>query len=158
MTKEIERDLRVEDQADHRRVLATSRDRTGGLSRIIRSLGAAAIAGLVISSCGSGGASQGSASGEVLIKATEWKFDASKTQLTAGKVMTVTLQNQGKLEHDLKIAVPTADGKELLLDTQPGRTAALKFTPSQPGTYEFFCSLPGHKESGMKGQFVVVAP
>ncbi len=43
MTEEIERDLHIEDQADRRRALATSRDRTGALSRIVRGFGAAAI-------------------------------------------------------------------------------------------------------------------
>jgi uncharacterized cupredoxin-like copper-binding protein len=33
----------------------------------------------------------------------------------------------------------------------------IEFTPSQPGEYEFFCSVPGHKEAGMRGTMVVSA-
>jgi uncharacterized cupredoxin-like copper-binding protein len=39
-----------------------------------------------------------------------------------------------------------------------GQSAMLEFTPSKPGTYEFWCTVAGHKEAGMTGTLVVQAP
>jgi rusticyanin len=35
--------------------------------------------------------------------------------------------------------------------------ASLSFTASEPGTYSYFCPLPGHAQKGMAGSFVVQA-
>jgi len=39
-----------------------------------------------------------------------------------------------------------------------GATNTMEFTPTKPGTHEFFCAVPGHKDAGMKGTLVVKAP
>ena len=38
-----------------------------------------------------------------------------------------------------------------------GETANLQFTALEPGTYEIFCSIEGHKEAGMIGELIVAA-
>lgn len=122
-------------------------------------LGALVVAVLVAAGCGSAATGQGpAASGQVVIKASEWKFEASSAQLPAGKPLTLTLQNQGKLEHNVKIVGLSAEGKEIELDSQAGQTASIKFTAEKAGTYQFVCTLPGHQQAGMRGQLVVVAP
>ena len=47
---------------------------------------------------------------------------------------------------------------ELHVAALMGQMATLEFTPTKPGTYEFFCTVAGHKEAGMKGTLVVKAP
>jgi plastocyanin len=37
-----------------------------------------------------------------------------------------------------------------------GRKKTARFTPTQPGEYEFFCHVDSHAKHGMKGTFVVV--
>ncbi|TMW73916.1 plastocyanin/azurin family copper-binding protein [Alteribacter natronophilus] len=37
----------------------------------------------------------------------------------------------------------------------PHETSSIIFTPLKTGTYEFFCTIPGHKEAGMRGTLIV---
>ena len=37
----------------------------------------------------------------------------------------------------------------------PGDTVKQTMTFAKPGTYEFYCSIAGHKQAGMKGELVV---
>src|SRR5205085_1870917 len=39
-----------------------------------------------------------------------------------------------------------------------GQTATGEFTFNKAGVFDFFCSIPGHKDAGMKGTFAVVDP
>jgi uncharacterized cupredoxin-like copper-binding protein len=39
--------------------------------------------------------------------------------------------------------------------TSAGETSVIKFTPTEPGTYQIICSVPGHKEAGMTGELIV---
>jgi uncharacterized cupredoxin-like copper-binding protein len=63
------------------------------------------------------------------------------------------LTNDASVPHNLEIegngveAGPT----ETISD---GQTAQLKVT-LEPGTYEFYCDVPGHKEAGMEGTLTV---
>jgi plastocyanin len=84
-------------------------------------------------------------------EATALAFD--KTELTAkpGKV-TIDFDNPAPLEHNVVIE---EDGKELagfepIVESEEELTAELK-----PGTYTFFCSVPGHREAGMEGTLTV---
>ncbi|MBP9501523.1 MAG: hypothetical protein KBF17_05110 [Candidatus Promineofilum sp.] len=36
-----------------------------------------------------------------------------------------------------------------------GDQAGVEFTPATPGEYEFYCTVPGHREAGMRGILVV---
>ena len=39
-----------------------------------------------------------------------------------------------------------------------GHEGIVTFTPTEAGTYEFFCTVAGHKASGMVGKLIVVGP
>ena len=65
------------------------------------------------------------------------------------------MTNMSPVEHNLTIeeankkvvgATPTFVGGK--------RTLTLKLSP---GTYTFFCSVPGHRQAGMEGKLKVVA-
>ena len=36
-----------------------------------------------------------------------------------------------------------------------GKPALALFTPTTPGTYTFYCHIPGHREAGMVGTLIV---
>jgi uncharacterized cupredoxin-like copper-binding protein len=90
----------------------------------------------------------------VTIKATDaLKFEPALITVKSGTVVRLTLENTGVLEHDWM--VDGLDGKTVQVHAKPKSTAAVEFTPTSPGTYEFYCSIPGHREAGMKGVLTV---
>jgi plastocyanin len=71
-----------------------------------------------------------------------------------GKV-AVNFDNPSQIPHDVTIA----KGSEVLGKTKV--ISAAKATTSvvlQPGSYTFFCSVPGHRQAGMEGVVSVQAP
>ncbi len=70
----------------------------------------------------------------------------------AGKV-TVDFTNPQALTHD--VAIEDSNGKtvgqtELIAEGSDSTVVDLK-----PGTYTFYCSVPGHREAGMEGTLTV---
>jgi nitrite reductase (NO-forming) len=37
----------------------------------------------------------------------------------------------------------------------PGNSVTLEFTPNQDGTFAYYCDVPGHRQAGMEGKFIV---
>ncbi len=81
---------------------------------------------------------------KVPVSESEFKIVLSSTQLKAGPI-TFEAKNAGRIPHDLAIK-QTGDKTKLI---QPGGTAELKVT-LKAGTYELYCSVPGHEAAGMK--------
>ena len=62
-------------------------------------------------------------------------------------------KNDGKLQHDLTIDGPGLNNAATpLIDA--GSSAKLHVT-LKPGTYDFYCSVPGHKQQGMDTKITV---
>jgi uncharacterized cupredoxin-like copper-binding protein len=82
----------------------------------------------------------------VRVKAADTlKFEPSMITVKSGTPVRLTLEDTGALEHDWVV-----DGL-VQVHAKPNSTASGEFTPTVPGTYEFYCSVPGHREAGMKG-------
>jgi plastocyanin len=77
-------------------------------------------------------------------------FSSTKATAPAGQV-TVKMPNKSPLQHDIVLqGVPGAHGK---LVSQGGTST---FSVSlKPGSYTYFCSVPGHEAAGMKGTLTV---
>src|SRR5438270_355766 len=84
------------------------------------------------------------------VTATEFAFDQPTLRAQPGQRVSITLENGGKIEHNLRI-----DAADKQVVAKPGQTATAEFTLDQPGSYDFFCAIPGHKEAGMRGTLVV---
>ena len=86
------------------------------------------------------------------------------------------MKNVGVVEHDFTIekiglqGEAVAHGDEHAMDSmsgmdadalpvhvaaEPSHTANVTFTPSEAGEYEFYCTVAGHKTSGMVGKLTV---
>lgn len=110
------------------------------------SFAAGLLLGALIVACG-GQAS--TSSGSTKITLSEFKYSPSTIELPASKKTTLELRNSGAVEHDLIL-----DAAGLKVSIQPGKTATRDLGPLSAGTYEIYCSVAGHKESGMKGQLI----
>ncbi len=49
----------------------------------------------------------------------------------------------------------SAAGAQLHIAAAAGGDGGLVFTPTRAGEYEYFCTVPGHRELGMRGKLVV---
>ena len=100
----------------------------------------------------------------------ELRFEPGVLILHAGRPVQLSIKNPGNLEHDFVIAeMPARDVKNdmgsrhnhsmkpgiIMGDAAPKQEATIGFTPTRAGTYEFYCSQPGHREAGMKGTLTV---
>jgi plastocyanin len=78
-------------------------------------------------------------------------FVASKAVAEAGKI-TFVMPNKAPIQHDIAVK----DGGEIGKGPVVGQGGSSKFTATlKPGTYTFFCSVPGHEAGGMKGTLTV---
>jgi plastocyanin len=79
------------------------------------------------------------------------EYDKTSLEAPAGKV-TIVLTNDSSIAHDVAIQGNGVDVKSDLVEN--GGTASVSATLG-PGTYTFFCTVPGHEEAGMKGTLTV---
>jgi uncharacterized cupredoxin-like copper-binding protein len=129
---------------------------------------------LAVAACGGAGDSEPSVT-DVSLTASDIAYDAERLEVAAGQPVRLSLENAGVLEHDFSIRQipvagvhdeePAADDhdmshveEELALHVAApanGGSNVLEFTPTEPGEYEFYCTVSGHKEAGMVGTLVV---
>jgi plastocyanin len=102
---------------------------------------------------GGGGGAGGGATVEVSSPAgSDLAYDQTDLTAAAGSV-EVTYNNPQSLSHDVVIEDEGGQelGKtELISEGETSTTVDL-----QPGTYTFFCDVPGHREGGMEGTLTV---
>ena len=67
--------------------------------------------------------------------------------------MTVDFNNAQPLQHD--VAVADSSGKVLGQTDLVANGTASTTVSLQPGTYTFYCTVPGHREAGMQGTLTV---
>jgi plastocyanin len=82
----------------------------------------------------------------------ELAYTSTSETAKAGNV-TVEFKNPQALTHD--VAIEDSSGKEvgateLIADGSDTTSVDLK-----PGTYTYFCTVPGHREAGMEGTLTV---
>jgi uncharacterized cupredoxin-like copper-binding protein len=82
----------------------------------------------------------------VPVTEVEFKIELPSTNLSPG-AYTFDLTNKGHVGHDLVFNGPgVSNEKTPVID--PGKTAKLT-VDLKSGTYDVYCSVPGHKQAGM---------
>lgn len=89
---------------------------------------------------------------QIAASPTDIAYDKASLSSKPGKV-TIDFDNPSSIPHD--VAIESADGEEiagseLVSEAKTSVTAELA-----PGTYTFFCTVPGHREAGMEGPLEV---
>ncbi|MBT5773655.1 MAG: multicopper oxidase domain-containing protein [Dehalococcoidia bacterium] len=100
-------------------------------------------------------------------------FAQPEITIEAGELVEIALTNTGVVDHDFTIEEihtahayhdPTEEaaghdehGSEYAMHHAlvPGDSVLMRVIAEEPGTYEFYCTVPGHKEAGMVGTLTV---
>ncbi|MFI4985764.1 MAG: plastocyanin/azurin family copper-binding protein [Solirubrobacterales bacterium] len=100
-------------------------------------------------------AATGSAAGSLSLAANaqgELKYNTTSLTAKAGDV-SIAFMNSSSLSHNVTIA--SASGAVLgATPTFSGGSKTLSLN-LKPGTYKFYCSVPGHRQAGMEGTLTV---
>ena len=89
----------------------------------------------------------------VEVSETDFALDPSEVSVKPGTV-TFDVSNDGEATHNLEVEGPDGE-EELSSDLQPGDAGELTVDLTEPGTYEMYCPVDGHKEMGMTGEITV---
>lgn len=88
------------------------------------------------------------------------RFEPDTLTVPAGEQVTLTFSSEGGVEHDF-VVEEAADGKGSegdlrVAEADPGETTVATFRIDEPGSYTAYCSIPGHRASGMVAALDVV--
>lgn len=106
----------------------------------------------ILTSCGGHGHENSAVpAGAQTIAVTADGFAFAPERITVGLGDPVALElTSVDIAHDLN--VDAFDGH---VYAEAGTTATGGFTASSAGEFDFYCSIPGHREAGMEGTLVV---
>jgi plastocyanin len=79
-------------------------------------------------------------------------FNTNQLTAKAGKV-TIDFTNNSALQHNVTLV---NSGNKILGKTSTFAGGAKSFSATvKPGTYTYYCSVPGHRQAGMQGTLTV---
>jgi plastocyanin len=82
---------------------------------------------------------------------SQLRFSKSTLEAPAGRV-TLVMENPSQLEHNIAVRGDGVDEKGEVVGQGEESQIAVDL---EPGEYEFYCSVPGHEDAGMKGTLTV---
>ena len=98
----------------------------------------------------------------IVIEETEMELSPSTVTLNRPGTYAFKAENEGSTEHNLEIDGNGLKSKgggvgeaRLRQNLNPGQSGVLTVTFQEPGTYEMYCPIIGHRLAGMKGKVVV---
>jgi plastocyanin len=78
-------------------------------------------------------------------------FDQAELRARVGETIALRLENTDTTVHAFDI-----DAFDVHVSIPTGTPALALFTATAPGSYTFYCRIPGHTEAGMVGTLIVV--
>lgn len=134
------------------------------------------IAMTIFVACGSSNSDQMSKNAtpvaSVTIQAKDVKFVPDTVTVPAGSVVELKLENLDETEHDFQVdgldaevssggSVKTGHAgghggsQTVAVHTTANEVGSIVFKANKKGTYNFYCTISGHKEAGMVGTLIV---
>jgi uncharacterized cupredoxin-like copper-binding protein len=110
---------------------------------------------ILLPACGGEGTTDGGPpAGDVAVEIVlgDFTVEPSAVAVDPGSY-TVRIVNEGGQTHALVIEGPA--GEVETGDLAPGESADLAVDLSEPGEYELYCPVDGHREQGMEGTITV---
>jgi plastocyanin len=82
---------------------------------------------------------------------SQLRFEKDSLEAPAGTI-TLVMENPSALEHNIAVRGDGIDEQGEVVGEGEESTVTADL---EPGEYEFYCSVPGHEEGGMKGTLTV---
>ena len=99
--------------------------------------------------CPTGSPDAGAGAMTVTIESVDIDFIPAEVRIPANTDVTVRLPNNGQIPHNF-----TIDELDINVTFQAGESPEVVIN-APPGTYYYFCNIPGHAPAGMDGNLVV---
>ena len=90
------------------------------------------------------------AAAPITIASEDIRFEPKQVEIPANTDVTVKLPNNGASPHNFSI-----DALKISVDLPAGEQDATTTINAAPGSYEYYCNIPGHKDAGMVGTLTV---
>lgn len=115
---------------------------------------------------------------ELSVEMRDIAFEPLELTARAGEVVDIRFQHQGGILHDFTIDQMDADVMEMMggsgagvdihmgadqgamaravhLALDAGQEGRMRLRVHEPGTYTYYCTVPGHREAGMVGTLTI---
>lgn len=99
------------------------------------------------------------------------RFEPAELRVKAGEQVVVAVDNsEGSTLHDFTIDEMPVTGMDggngaehgmegdeaaVHMALDPGKKGEMRFVATEAGEYEYYCTVPGHADGGMKGKLIV---
>ena len=84
------------------------------------------------------------------LASADMKFGQTELRARVGETVALRLENSDSQRHYFDV-----DELNVHVAMPPSTAALALFRPSTPGTYTFYCQVPGHREAGMVGTLII---
>jgi manganese oxidase len=116
---------------------------------VVTSIFALVMVGVVAATQPDGGGSSAAAAAPVAVATSE--FEISPSTITVPKGGSIAVTNNGTVAHNVAVT----DTALKTRDFNGGESVTLDLSELEPGTYELFCAVSGHKEAGMVATLII---
>lgn len=89
---------------------------------------------------------------QVAVKMKDIKFEPARIELKVGEPIRFVVENGDAVPHDFMLMGENGFDTGAL---EANAKKEIGWIPEQAGTYQAYCSQPGHKEAGMTAELVV---
>jgi len=85
----------------------------------------------------------------IRVQASNFEFSPDRLSVKVGEEVAFRLQSNDS-SHDFAV-----DGLGRVAEVGGGETTTARLRIDDPGTYTYFCTVPGHRDGGMEGTIAV---